>query len=53
MLIENNMSLKEFLIEWKSYGFKTALNNWLIYFTKWFVGAERIDIIYKERLDNK
>lgn len=40
--------MQEFLIQWKQYGFRVAVNNWLIGFTKWFVGAKRIVITYKK-----
>lgn len=40
------MSLSEFVYEVKTYGFKVALDNWLICFTKWFIGAKRIRITY-------
>lgn len=36
----------EFLIQWKAYGFRIALNNWLIGFTKWFIKAKKITITY-------
>lgn len=38
--------MKEFLIQTKQYGFKVALNNALINFTKKFIGAKRISISY-------
>lgn len=40
------MSLREFLKEYKEYGFKVACDNWLISFTKSFIGAKRIRITY-------
>lgn len=36
-----------FLSEIKRYGFKIALGNSLVCFTKWFVGAKRIRLSYK------
>lgn len=41
--------MKQFLIEWKNYGFKIAFGNWLIGFTKHFIGAKRIEITYKKK----
>ena len=43
------MSTKDFFYEWKDYGFKTALDNWLIEFTKKFIGAKRITIQYPRK----
>ena len=39
--------IKDFLNETKSYGIKIALDNCLISFTKWFIGAKRIQITYR------
>lgn len=36
--------MSEFLIQWKQYGFRIALNNELINFTKWFIGAKKIKL---------
>lgn len=41
------LSLKEFIHEWKAWGLKVAVGNYLISFTKWFVGAKRIKLTYK------
>jgi hypothetical protein len=41
--------MREFLIEWKEYGLKVALDNTLVNFTKWFIGAKRIKITYFKR----
>jgi hypothetical protein len=38
--------MKEFFIQTKQYGFKVAINNWLIGFTKWFIRAKRMQITY-------
>ena len=38
--------MKEFLKELTDYGVKIAIGNWLIGFTKWFIGAKRIQITY-------
>lgn len=43
------MPLDEFIIEWNKYGFRVALNNWLISFTKWFIGAKRMTITYGKK----
>lgn len=40
--------MKEFLIQSKQYGFRVAINNALIGFTKWFIGAKKIKITYYE-----
>jgi len=40
------MTLKEFKRKWKDYGLKVACDNWLITFTKKFIGAKRISITY-------
>lgn len=40
--------MNEFLIEWKQYGFRVALNNALFNFTKWFIGAKRLTATYPE-----
>lgn len=40
------LSLREFIFQWKEWGFKVAFGNWLICFTKWFVGAKRITLNY-------
>ncbi|MEK6880426.1 MAG: hypothetical protein AABY22_12490 [Nanoarchaeota archaeon] len=42
-------SIKEFIYEWKRWGLKIAIDNYLIIFTKWFVGAKRIKLIYFKR----
>ena len=36
----------EFIIQWKQFGFRIALNNWLLRFTKKFIGAKRITVTY-------
>lgn len=36
----------EFFNQWKQYGLKVALDNQLVTFTKWFIGAKRIQIQY-------
>lgn len=41
--------MKEFFIQAKQYGLKVALDNALIGFTKWFIGAKRIKITYKNK----
>lgn len=40
--------MNEFLIQCKQYGLRIAINNWLIGFTKWFIGAKRIVITFKK-----
>ena len=44
----DNMDLKEFLLEWKQYGFKVASGNWLIGFTKWYTGAKKIILTFRK-----
>ena len=43
--------MNEFIRQAKQYSFRTAVNNWLIGFTKHFIGAKRIQITYKARLN--
>jgi len=46
--------MKEFLIQSKQYGLRVAINNTLINFTKWFIGAKRIEISYCDsKYENK
>jgi formate hydrogenlyase subunit 6/NADH:ubiquinone oxidoreductase subunit I len=40
--------MREFFIQVKQYGLKVAVDNWLIGFTKKFIGAKRITISYPE-----
>ncbi len=40
------LSPREFLYEWKNWGLKVASQNYLISFTKWVIGAKRIQITY-------
>jgi len=44
--VANQDNMQEFFNQWKCYGFKIALDNSLICFTKWFIGAKRIQISY-------
>jgi len=39
--------MKQFIIEFKQYGMRIAFINLLITFTKWAIGAKRIQITYK------
>jgi len=39
--------MKTFIWRVKHFGFKIALDNYVIDFTKWFLGAKRIKIWYK------
>lgn len=41
--------MREFFIQVRDYGLKVALDNALIGFTKWFIGAKRIKITYKKK----
>jgi hypothetical protein len=43
------MSIKEFVYQIREYGFRIAIDNWLICFTKWFIGAKRIRINYGKK----
>lgn len=38
--------MKEFIKQTSRYGLRVAIDNWLISFTKWFIGAKRIQITY-------
>lgn len=38
--------MTEFVLQWKQFGFRIALNNWLIGFTKEFIGAKKMTITY-------
>lgn len=38
-----------FVLDWKQFGPKIALDNQLIGFTKWFVRAKRIQLTFKKR----
>ena len=38
--------MREFIKQTRKYGLKVALDNWLITFTKHFIGAKRIQITY-------
>jgi len=40
--------MKEFFIQVKTYGFKIALDNALLSFTKSFIGAKKITVVYKK-----
>lgn len=40
--------MREFIIQWKNYGFRIALNNSLFSFTKWFIGAKTLKATYKK-----
>ncbi len=42
------MGIKEFIAEWIEFGFRIASGDWLISFTKWYIGAKRIQINYKK-----
>ena len=49
-IIKNGlMSIREFILEWKTWGIQVAFYNWLVCFTKWIIGAKRIQITYKKR----
>ena len=39
--------MKTFIWEIKQFGFRRALESRLISFTKWYLGAKRIQITYK------
>jgi len=41
-------NMKEFILQTKRFGLKVAVGNWLIVFTKWFIGAKRMVITYKK-----
>lgn len=41
--------MKQFFFEIREYGLHVALSNVLITFTKWFIGARRITIVYKKK----
>jgi len=45
--------MKEFILQWKQFGFRIALNNWLIGFTKKFIGAKKIEITYSKNKPQK
>lgn len=38
--------MREFIIQAREYGIRVAIGNWLIGFTKWYLGAKRIQITY-------
>ena len=41
--------INEYTLQAYVYGPRVALNNMLISFTKWFIGAKRITITYKKK----
>lgn len=43
------LSFGEFIKEWKKWGFTVAFGNWLICFTKWFLGAKKISLVYHKQ----
>ena len=43
--------MREFINQWKHFSFRVALNNSLVDFTKKFIGAKKITIIYIEDKD--
>ena len=41
--------MKNFIWKVKEFGLKVALDDLLIGFTKWFIGAKRIEITYPRK----
>jgi len=45
--------MKEFILQWKQFGFQIAFNNCLLGFTKKFIGAKKITITYLKEKENE